>query len=191
MMIDFIDKVDHEVFEWIQLNLRNNKTDYWFTIFRDKHSWIALYLFLLVRLFFLFGKQTFKLIALVAILIFITDQLNSSVLKKWVKRDRPCNELYFKDGFTPAINCSGGYSFPSSHATNHMGIAVFLVLIFGIGNWRFLLIPWAILIGFSQVYVGVHFPFDVMVGFVEGALIATSLYYLSKRTKLGFINNNS
>lgn len=187
-MIDFLDKIDHEIFEWIQFHLRNTQTDYWFTVFRDKHSWIALYLFLLVRLFFLFGIKTFRILALVILLITITDQLNSSVLKKWAQRDRPCNEIYFKDNFTPAINCSGGYSFPSSHATNHMGIAVFLVLIFNSGIWRFLLIPWAVLIGFSQVYVGVHFPFDVMAGFMEGAIIAALLYYVSLKSKIWDVN---
>ncbi|MBK8955419.1 MAG: phosphatase PAP2 family protein [Saprospiraceae bacterium] len=174
--MEWINQWDHEFFLWIQTHVRNPGLDYWLVLFRDKHTWIPLYIFLLSYLFFNEGRKTWIVLLLSILLITVTDQLNSNVIKKLVKRERPCNEAYFKDSYNAAIDCSGGYSFPSSHATNHMGLAVLLIFWFQRGIWRWLLLGWAFLIGFSQIYVGVHFPLDVVAGFVEGALVAGILF---------------
>lgn len=179
--MDWINKLDHECFSWIQQCLRHPTLDYWFVLFRDKHTWIPLYVFLLAYLFFNFGKDAWKALLLGILLITITDQLNSNIIKKAVQRNRPCNEIYFNETYQPAIDCSGGYSFPSSHATNHMGLAVFLFLWFRKSLWSYLLPGWAVLIGFSQVYVGVHFPLDVIAGFMEGAIVAFILYSIYQK----------
>lgn len=99
-------------------------------------------MFLISWVSFNFGKQSWKVFILCVFTVIITDQMNSSVFKKYFQRDRPCNELYFKDQFVSALPCSGGYSFPSSHATNHMGVAVMIVLICSglLGRWKWLLI---------------------------------------------------
>ncbi len=70
-----------------------------------------------------------------------------------------------------AVACGPAYSFPSSHATNHMALAVLLVLALRnqLRRARWWLIPWAVSIGYAQVYVGVHFPLDILGGFVLGA----------------------
>lgn len=181
-MIKYLNHLDHELFEWIQLYIRSATLDPFFLAFRDKNFWIPLYIFLISWVSFIFGKQSWKVFILCVITVIITDQMNSSVFKKYFQRDRPCNELYFKDQFVSALPCSGGYSFPSSHATNHMGVAVMIVLICSglLGRWKWLLIFWALLIGFSQVYVGVHFPIDVVVGWIEGSFWAISLFWLSR-----------
>ncbi len=171
-MFDSLNQIDHFVFSWIQRNCRSELWDPILVAFRDKHSWLPLYIFLLSFLFFSFGKKAWIVLAFSLLLISLTDQINSSVVKSIFKRDRPCKEASFQDTFKPAIPCSGGFSFPSSHATNHMGLAVFLILVFGRGYFRFALLLWAFLVGFSQVYVGVHFPFDVIMGFLEGATLA-------------------
>ncbi|MBK9107800.1 MAG: phosphatase PAP2 family protein [Saprospiraceae bacterium] len=174
--MDWINILDHECFSWVQQYMRHPMLDYWFVLFRDKHTWIPLYVFLLSFLFFNYGKEAWKVLLMCILLITITDQLNSNLIKKSVQRQRPCNESFFNETYQAAIDCSGGYSFPSSHATNHMGLAVFLFLWFRKSLWRHFLLLWAALVGFSQVYVGVHFPFDVMAGFMEGAIIAFVLY---------------
>lgn len=185
-MIKYLNHLDHELFEWIQMYLRSAMLDPFFLAFRDKNFWIPLYVFLISWIGFNFGKQAWKVFLLCVITVIITDQMNSSVFKKIVQRDRPCNELYFKDQFKSALPCSGGFSFPSSHATNHMGIAVMILLVGGglLGRLKWLFISWALLIGFSQVYVGVHFPLDVTVGWIEGALWALGLFYLNQRLSL-------
>ena len=81
------------------------------------------------------------------------------------------------------VSCGGGYSFPSSHAANHFALAVFLIGIFGFaGQWQQkALLAWAGLIAFSQVYVGVHYPLDVICGAILGVLAGyLSLYFWRK-----------
>ena len=184
-MIKYFSQLDHELFEWIQMHLRYSFLDPIFLAARDKLFWIPLYIILISWVGFKFGRQAWKLFLLILITIIVTDQMNSTLLKKLVRRDRPCNEVYFKDQFVPVLPCSGGYSFPSSHATNHMGIAVMIILTCGryLGPFKWLFLVWALLIGFSQIYVGVHFPIDIAVGFLEGALLAFTIYSMSQKTK--------
>lgn len=179
-MFQFLNTLDHQCFEYIQSNLRSSFADPLFLAFRDKLCWIPLYLFLLSWLVFNYGASAWKPIVFVLLTVGITDQLNSSLVKSIFKRDRPCKEMYFKDQFTPVIECSGGYSFPSSHATNHMGIASFLFFTCRrkMKSWAWLLIFWALLVGSAQVYIGVHFPFDVIIGWAEGFVIGYLLFLI-------------
>ena len=103
----------------------------------------------------------------------ISDTVSSQWIKKNVKRLRPCNDAQISNEVVLRIRCGGGYSFTSSHATNHAAIAMFLFFIFGSERrlWRYLLVFWAISIGIAQIYVGVHYPLDVGVGLTIGALI--------------------
>lgn len=184
-MIKYFSQLDHELFEWIQMHMRNSFLDPILLAARDKLFWIPLYIILISWVGFKFGRQAWKLFLLILITIIVTDQMNSTLLKKLVRRERPCNEVYFKDQFVPVLPCSGGYSFPSSHATNHMGIAIMIILTCGryLGPFKWLFLVWALLIGFSQIYVGVHFPIDIAVGFLEGALLAYTIYSMSQKTK--------
>jgi undecaprenyl-diphosphatase len=101
------------------------------------------------------------------------------LIKKAVERERPCqvDNLNAKS----RIHCGQGYSFPSSHATNHFGIAMFLFLLFSIFSYRYLLFFWAGLISVSQVYVGVHYPSDILAGALLGLLIGFICYKLFDR----------
>ncbi len=177
-MLQDLNWVDHRLFEFIQLNCRIASLDPVFAAMRDKHCWIPLYIFLFAWICFNYGITCWKLVVVILLNVIISDQLNSSVLKPVFNRERPCKELYFKDQFNPVIDCSGGFSFPSSHATNHMALAVLLFLSCGylMNRWKWLLIAWAVLVGWSQVYVGVHFPFDVVAGWIEGAIIAWVMF---------------
>jgi len=82
------------------------------------------------------------------------------------------------------VHCSGGFSFPSSHAVNHAGLAVFLWLFFRKPkkSWPYLFLFWAFAIGYSQVYVGVHYPMDVIAGFMIGGVIGTGIFALFRNT---------
>ncbi len=171
-----VNELDQLWFLWIQANLRCESLDPYFTLFRDKHTWIPFYVFLLSWLFFQYGIKAWKVIIVCIVMIAVSDQVNSSLIKKMVKRERPCRVENLLKHYQPLISCSGGYSFPSSHATNHMGLAVLLILLIQKGKTRFWLLAWALMVGFSQVYVGVHYTFDVMVGFLEGAMLAIMVY---------------
>src|SRR5690606_41271822 len=103
--------------------------------------------------------------------------------KKNVKRVRPCNDLVFKNEVNIRVRCGSGFSFTSSHATNHFAMAFFWIALFR-HRWKhtlWLCITWASLISFSQIYVGVHYPVDIICGALLGILIGTGVGYLFKR----------
>ena len=100
-----------------------------------------------------------------------SDLVSSRLIKNNVKRSRPCNtELA---GLVERVPCGSGYSFTSSHATNHFALSSFLFFLFGraLKRHRWWLLVWAASIVLAQIYVGKHYPLDVMVGAILGCLI--------------------
>lgn len=123
-----------------------------------------------------------------------SDLISSRLIKNNVERLRPCNDIELQDKMVKRVNCSGGYSFTSSHATNHFAMAVMLIFLF-YRRWKPVLwigLIWAGVISFAQVYVGVHFPLDVTVGSFLGIAIGTingliyNRYRKRKEAKLTF-----
>lgn len=172
-MLEKIIQLDHQLFYAINTGLSNAFFDVLMPILRNKLVWIPLY----VALVFFFIK-TYKLngvfltLALIACIAF-ADFSSASIIKKNIKRPRPCNELTFKQEVKMRVTCGTGFSFPSTHATDHFAIALFIITLF-YKKYKYLpiiLLSWAFLIAFAQVYVGVHFPLDVLCGAVYGALI--------------------
>lgn len=172
-MLEYLNSLDHQIFYFIVTKLRIESLDGLVSVWRDKYFWFPLYLGLILWLVINYKKWWYYLLG-IAFLITISDQISSGLIKNVVKRERPCKEVVFKDSYSTLIHCSGAYSFPSSHACNHMALAVFLF--FACRDtlkllYRRALIIWAISIGFAQIYVGVHFPFDVIIGFTIGAFV--------------------
>lgn len=140
---------------------------------REKSNWIPLYILLAILFVYRFGWRGFALIAIAGLLVTVADFTSSSIFKPWVGRLRPCNDPDFADQVRLLLErCGSGKSFPSSHATNHFALAVFLRQVFG-RRWRFftsLGLLWAAIIAFAQVYVGVHYPIDILAGALLGSL---------------------
>ncbi len=182
---------DHKVFEWIQGCFQDSWINYIFIFSRDKMAWVPLYIFIFFWILLQFRSKTWLIVFSVLLMITISDQFNSSILKKNFKRERPCRELYFKDHFEPLIHCSGGYSFPSSHAANHAAMGIFFFLLFAdsLKRVKYIFLMWPVLVGFSQVYVGVHFPVDILVGWLVGLIIGTAIYFLYQKV-MRWVNRN-
>jgi undecaprenyl-diphosphatase len=94
------------------------------------------------------------------------DQLNSTFLKFLIDRPRPCHEFA---NVHLLVGCGSGYSFPSSHAVNNFAAAI--VLSYFLPRWTWAFLSYAAVIAFSRVYVGVHYPSDVVAGAIIGALV--------------------
>lgn len=140
---------------------------------RNKYFWTPLYLGLAVFLWLnLRGKGLWIILGAI-IAVAMADTISSKVLKPLVQRERPCRDVLVRDQAEVLVHCGGGYSFPSSHATNHFALAVFLIGTLGriYRKGRYLWLVWAASIAFAQVYVGVHFPLDVLFGALLGTLI--------------------
>lgn len=165
---------DIELFHSINTVWTNLFLDHNFPWWRDSTTWYPLYLFLLIFIFMNFGWRAWTWLLFIIINVTLTDQFSSSVVKQWVARPRPCQDPEMMEYVRMLLNhCSGGNSFPSSHATNHFGAAVFLFCTLRkyCGNWIYLFFFWAATVSYGQVYVGVHYPADVLAGAIIGSLI--------------------
>lgn len=131
---------------------------------------------LLAMSLLVFGNKRGRIAVLLLILgITLSDQMCNNVLKPLVGRVRPCNVL---DDVNLLINCTKSFSFPSSHATNiFTGMIIFS---FVYSKLRIGLLTFAALVAYSRVYVGVHYPFDILAGTVLGILFAFTIIALYK-----------
>lgn len=169
----------------------NSFLDSVFPWWREANAWVPLYLFLLVFVLMNFKKKALLWLLFVVITLVLTDQISSNLIKNWVARSRPCRDPFLMEHVRLILNnCSGGYSFPSSHATNHFGFAMFTFITLKpiLKKWGWLFFVWAATICYGQVYVGVHFPVDVLCGSVLGCAIGylTATVYTKKNGPLTF-----
>ncbi|RFM26605.1 phosphatase PAP2 family protein [Deminuibacter soli] len=141
-------------------------------LLREATTWIPLYLFIA---FYTWRKnpRLFWWFLLMSVVTFgITDFTTGTLLKPHIGRLRPCADPQMQGIIRSLIPCGGLYSMPSSHAANHFGLAMFWYSVlrraYGI-RWRWLWF-WAFAIVYAQVYVGKHFPLDILAGAVTGML---------------------
>ena len=169
-------QLDQTLFHFINEDCKNAFFDWLLPYWRNRLFWIPLYLVLFFSIVKLLGNKSWWLIGGLLLTVGISDTLSSHVIKNQIQRIRPCNQDGFKETAHLLVPCGSGYSFTSSHATNHFAIAFFLILTIG-KRWKWLQIPlflWACSIALAQVYVGVHYPLDV----IAGGLLGTFIGYL-------------
>jgi undecaprenyl-diphosphatase len=144
-----------------------------------KLIWAPLYAAILVYLAITYKRKFFVIVLMIILAVTLADQISVQVFKNNFQRMRPCHEPALQ-GLVHLFNgeCGGGYSFVSSHATNSFNVAL-LSLLFIRKRWYTIsIIVWASVIGYSRIYLGVHYPADVICGSLLGALIGWSVYKL-------------
>jgi undecaprenyl-diphosphatase len=169
-VVDYLQFIDVQLFRFMNGTLSNPVFDFLMPIITDLNKFrpvlvftAAVLLWMLVR-----GKRHVKLAALLLIAtIVVSDQLSSSVLKYWLERPRPCHGLHHVHLL---VGCGSGFSFPSSHAVNNFAAALILAFFIPRAKWWFF--GFASLVAFSRVYVGVHYPSDVLGGAIIGLCCA-------------------
>ena len=183
-MIETLVQWDTAIFHWINSGWSNALLDFIMPLARNKYTWVPLYVLCLAWVIFNHTwRQTGWIYLFIAFSIFASDTISSKLIKYNVRRPRPCQEQVMEPPVIQRVSCGGGYSFTSSHATNHFCLAAFLVTVFGsyMRRWKYAWWIWAAFISLAQVYVGLHYPFDILGGALLGALIGVAMGILCRQ----------
>jgi len=172
-MPDYLLQLDHKLFYFFNHTLTNRFFDWIMPYLRYPQFWIPVYAFILIFCLARYKKQGVIIILLLVATFAVSDFGSAHIAKPLVKRLRPCNDPAMAQTITRRVDCGTGYSFPSSHSSNHFAMAVFLIAVFhkrwkGIWFWCLL---WAILVSVAQLYVGVHYPIDILAGAIYGTIV--------------------
>ena len=171
-MIDWLKALDKKLFLFINNGISNSFFDFTMPWIRDKYFWIPLYIIFILLIIYYFRKTSAIVILTSLAAVGISDFMSSGIFKPMFHRLRPCQSPELASYIHNIIAGGSGFSFVSSHAANHFAIAIFLGLIFNKKiKWLLpVLLFWAAVICFAQVYVAYHYPADVVVGAMVGII---------------------
>ncbi len=176
--MEFLINLDHELFLFINRSLSNTFFDVILPLVRNRYIWVPVYIAIIAYIFTKFDlhKASYYILIIVSA-VSITDIISSRVVKNSVERPRPCREISMSQQVNQRVRCGYSSSFTSSHAANHFGLALILISLLANGKrWvKWTLYSWAAIISFAQIYVGVHYPLDIIGGACLG-LALISLY---------------
>lgn len=169
-MTEFLNEIDTAIFLAVN-GVHSPFFDSFMTLFTGRFIWIPMYVMVL---WILFRNRTrtaaFIYLLMLVVAIAVTDQFCASVIRPAVERMRPSNPHNALSQFTYIVNeyRGGNYGFPSCHAANSFALAAFLSLL--VKRWGFtvFIVTWAVLNSYSRLYLGVHYPGDLMAGALIG-----------------------
>jgi undecaprenyl-diphosphatase len=150
-------------------------------IISGKLTWIPLYGLLIYSLFRRYQSAYWKAIIYLISTVVFADQFSSSLLKPLFKRLRPCHVQEFQSWIHLPAGCGGMFGFCSSHAANSFAIAVGYYLLTKNKFAGLALVLWASLVSYSRIYLGAHYPLDVIVGALVGSVGAWGLFIIYER----------
>jgi len=158
--------------------------DCFMPLMRDQRVWYPLYFLLLLYVAVKFRWKALPFILLGVVTVALSDVISSHLLKEFIGRIRPCHEEQLVGIMKLRVGyCPNSGSFTSSHAVNHFSLATFFYLTLRpyFKRRALLFFLWAALIAYAQVYVGVHYPGDVLCGAILGVLIGIGTAYFFKK----------
>lgn len=178
-MIETIKYAEYEWFLW----LNSYHSPFWDTVMfwvTYRFTWVPLYLFIIYFLFKNIRQDFVISLLFVLISVGLADRITSGLMKPYFQRLRPCHDPMIQHIVHLVGNCGGQYGFASSHASNCFALVAALFILFKTHKVEtkmlLFLSIWAIIVSYSRIYVGVHFPTDILFGGLIGFLIAFALY---------------
>ncbi|WP_242928107.1 phosphatase PAP2 family protein [Pontibacter vulgaris] len=179
-MVESVEKLDKELF----LFLNEQHSTFWDDIMiytSNKYVWIPFYVLLVAYIIFRYRRQSIPMLLMAVVAIGLADFVASGIFKPAFERLRPCHDPELSAMVNIVKGCGGKFGFLSSHASTSFALAVFFNLILSDRYFIFkiVLIAWAVVVSYSRIYLGVHFPGDIIGGALVGAFTAyvSSLAY--------------
>jgi undecaprenyl-diphosphatase len=144
--------------------------------------WVPLYLAILIYVGIKYKRKFLVILLFIILAATMTDQI-SVLIKNLVHRLRPCHEPSIQN-LVHLVNgeCGGLYSFVSSHAANSFDVALISLMFIKKKWFSISIVFWALVVGYSRIYLGVHYPGDVICGSIQGALVGWGVYKLYELT---------
>ena len=185
-MLSNLQNIDIQLFLSINRSFSNHVLDQFFMVATEPVYYILPGI--LVALYFLKAnwKKTVMVVTLATITVVLTETLCDDFLKPFFARPRPCNPDMMVTGARCIAGLKTSFSFPSAHAMNIFAQATLFTFLFPAKSVFFFL--FAIVIGISRIYLGVHYPSDVASGALMGSAVAAIVYatYIMIRKRYSF-----
>jgi len=179
-MTDYLVKLDTDLF----LFLNGLHSPFWDGVMlfaSGKLTWLPFYLLLIYFIARKHKWNTLWWLLAIAVVVLLADQLSVHLFKNVFQRLRPCHNPDLSGVIHLVGRCGGKFGFVSSHAANTFGVSVFLSMLYK-NRWATIgLLIWAAFVSYSRIYLGVHYPADVLVGALLGSAVGYGLWHLANR----------
>ena len=178
--MEHILELDRKIFLELNSNFHNPFMDQLMMFLTSTTAWIPLYIILLYLLIRNYKKETWIVLLGITLTIILADQITSSIMKPLFERLRPSHEPFLAEQVHIVNKYRGGrFGFASSHAANTFGVATLIwLLLKNYRPWITLLFIWPLFVGYTRIYLGVHYPGDILAGFLIGLMCAITSYLL-------------
>lgn len=179
-MLEHLEKWDRELLMLIN-KYHSPLWDVMMLNFSERFFWIPFYVILTGIIVYIFRKQTWVILLLIAVMITFSELITTFYFKPQVQRPRPCHEELLKEELHLIKECGGKFGFISSHASNTFALATFVFLLFRRKNpaayrWWSLMFLWSFTVSYSRIYLAEHYPGDVIFGALTGILLGVVTY---------------
>lgn len=173
--MEVLNSNEYQLFLWLN-GFHTPFFDTVMAVITHRLTWIPFYALLLVYLFRIIPERKVVSIFFIVAAVGLADFVASGLMKPYFHRFRPCHDPNIQDLVHVVGNCGGNFGFVSSHASTTFALFAGLFFILG---WRNnitkVVLVWSLIVSYSRIYVGVHFPSDVFVGMLVGGLSALFL----------------
>ncbi|MDB5221453.1 MAG: phosphatase family protein [Chitinophagaceae bacterium] len=186
-LLEKIKGIDYKLFSKINGEWHNSFFDAFFPFTREAFFWAPFYFFLVLFITVNFKRYGWLWVLFLVLNVALSDYVNSSLVKEIFFRLRPCHDPAIADHIRFLVRyCPGSSGFTSSHAANHFAAAMFIFVTLKqkVSKWWALIFLWAFIPCYAQIYVGVHFPADIIGGIFVGLILGYLMGYLFNKVVL-------